>query len=260
MRHLIKQILIEESDVVPNLAVANTWVNGKSVPMAKPPKDIFFKVVKQVALTDPGGILGVDDSSYEDRAYEMESVVKLFSLNTNYQALINKIFWAAIDNREGLEDGSVNSFEDLNLRQYKKYRVECSETWTEHVYYSWAPTVTAYSEDDAVNDVVYDEDGLYQYYEWTNEPGYMRDVGDVDSEGKEVDHVEEIGIVNESRIIKENSWQVTDDDKWNKLEKDLRYVVERLIQKHKDNWGGDQYAVMGAIEQVLEGMYQKVRR
>ncbi len=51
-----------------------------------------------------------------------------------------------------------------------------------------------------------------------------------------------------------------DDDKWNSLEKDLRYVVERLIERHKDSWGGDQYAVMGAIEQVLEGMFQKVER
>ena len=63
------------------------------------------------------------------------------------------------------------------------------------------------------------------------------------------------------KILREDvSWQTSDDDKWDGLEKDLRYVVDRLIERHKDNWGGDQYAVMGAIEQVLEGMYQKVRR
>ena len=63
------------------------------------------------------------------------------------------------------------------------------------------------------------------------------------------------------KILREHtSWQPSDDDKWNKLEKDLRYVVERLIERHKDSWGGDQYEVMGAIEQVLEGMFQKVER
>tara|TARA_R110000824_G_scaffold18563_3_gene73335 strand:+ start:4945 stop:5616 length:672 start_codon:yes stop_codon:yes gene_type:complete len=62
------------------------------------------------------------------------------------------------------------------------------------------------------------------------------------------------------KILKEHSWQRSDDDKWNSLEKDLRYVVERLIERHKDNFGGDQYEVMGAIEQVLEGMFQKVER
>ena len=60
------------------------------------------------------------------------------------------------------------------------------------------------------------------------------------------------------RILKEHSWQRSDDDKWNSLEKDLRYVVERLIERHKDNFGGDQYEVMGAIEQVFDGMFQKV--
>ena len=63
------------------------------------------------------------------------------------------------------------------------------------------------------------------------------------------------------KILREHdSWQASDDDKWNSLEKDLRYVVERLIERHKDSWDGDQYAVMGAIEQVLEGMFQKVER
>ena len=39
------------------------------------------------------------------------------------------------------------------------------------------------------------------------------------------------------KILREEAyWQASDDDKWNKLEKDLRYVVERLIERHKDSW------------------------
>ena len=64
----------------------------------------------------------------------------------------------------------------------------------------------------------------------------------------------------ETSNLKETYWQESDDDKWNNLERDLRYVVERLIERHKDSWGGDQYAVMGAIEEVLSGMFQKVDR
>tara|TARA_R110002110_G_scaffold294151_1_gene508129 strand:- start:608 stop:835 length:228 start_codon:yes stop_codon:yes gene_type:complete len=64
----------------------------------------------------------------------------------------------------------------------------------------------------------------------------------------------------ETNNLKETYWQESDDQKWNNLEKDLRYVVERLIERHKDSWGGDQYAVMGAIEEVLLGMFQKVER
>jgi|TARA_R110000737_G_scaffold1591_1_gene4702 hypothetical protein len=60
--------------------------------------------------------------------------------------------------------------------------------------------------------------------------------------------------------LKEDYWQPNDDEKWNSLEKDLRFVVEKIIDKHKSNWGDDQYAVIGAIEQIFEGMFTKVGR
>ena len=34
----------------------------------------------------------------------------------------------------------------------------------------------------------------------------------------------------------------------------------KIIDKHKSNWGNDQYAVIGAIEQIFEGMFAKVGR
>ena len=66
------------------------------------------------------------------------------------------------------------------------------------------------------------------------------------------------GIVNNH--LKEDYWRPTDDEKWNSLEKDLRFVVDKIIDKHKSNWGDDQYAVIGAIEQIFEGMFTKVGR
>tara|TARA_R110002050_G_scaffold279113_3_gene425526 strand:- start:1031 stop:1270 length:240 start_codon:yes stop_codon:yes gene_type:complete len=65
-------------------------------------------------------------------------------------------------------------------------------------------------------------------------------------------------IVN--KHLKEDYWQAGDDDKWNSLEKDLRFVVDKIIDKHKSKWGNDQYAVIGAIEQIFEGMFAKVGR
>ena len=60
--------------------------------------------------------------------------------------------------------------------------------------------------------------------------------------------------------LQEDSWQPDDDRKWNLLEKDLRFVVEKIIDKHKSNWGDDQYAVIGAMEEIFEGMFAKVER
>ena len=235
MKTLIRHILREQSDVVPGVPVETTWVKGQQLTMPVPSKPLFFKVVKQLVISDPGGLMNMEDVNYDDRSYEMNGVLKLFGINTNYEALTNKIYWAAFDNREGIENDSINSFDELNLRQYKKYRVECSETWTEHVYYNWAPIVEAYSEDDAMNTVYHDDDGYYQYYEWENEPGFERDVGDSDSDGKEVEDVVEIGIVNESRVIKEN-----ESPEENELVDGLRGILHKQKEAHsEDSWYDD---------------------
>ncbi len=63
-----------------------------------------------------------------------------------------------------------------------------------------------------------------------------------------------------SNHLQEHSWRPGDDDKWNLLEKDLRFVVDKIIDKHKSNWGNDQYAVIGAMEEIFEGMFAKVER
>ena len=63
------------------------------------------------------------------------------------------------------------------------------------------------------------------------------------------------------KILREESyWHPEDDRKWELLDKDVKYIVERLIERHKDNWGGDEYAVISAIEEILEGMFQRVDR
>jgi hypothetical protein len=67
------------------------------------------------------------------------------------------------------------------------------------------------------------------------------------------------------RIVKkvnedDNWWENEGPDKWNSLEKDLRFVLDKIINKHKSNWGNDQYAVIGAMEQIFEGMFTKVGR
>ena len=63
-----------------------------------------------------------------------------------------------------------------------------------------------------------------------------------------------------SNNLQEDYWQKNDDEKWDLLEKDLRFVVDKISNKHKSNWGDDQYAVIGAIEQIFEGMFNKVGR
>ena len=229
--------LREQGDVTPGVPVETTYSSERKehVPMAIPSKTLFFKVVKQIVETNPGNVLEYDDTNTEDRAYEMDSVLKLFGMDSNYFALTNKIFWAAYDNRTGIEDGSINSFDELNLRPYKEYRVECYETAVEHVTYQWEPIVEAYSSDDAANLVIMDDDGYYAYWEWDNQPGYNKDYGDMDSDGKEIEQVTEIGPVNESRVIKEN-----ESPEENELIDGLRDILHKQKEAHsEDRWYDD---------------------
>ena len=61
-----------------------------------------------------------------------------------------------------------------------------------------------------------------------------------------------------SNHLQEHSWRPDDDNKWNLLEKVLRFVVYKIIDKHKSNWGDDQYAVISAMEEIFHGMFAKV--
>tara|TARA_R100001591_G_scaffold104322_1_gene111937 strand:+ start:719 stop:919 length:201 start_codon:yes stop_codon:yes gene_type:complete len=49
-------------------------------------------------------------------------------------------------------------------------------------------------------------------------------------------------------------------DKWDLLADDLKIHLEKIIMKHKSNWGDDQYAVISAIENIMDEMFAKVGR
>tara|TARA_R100000900_G_scaffold144716_1_gene129195 strand:+ start:225 stop:980 length:756 start_codon:yes stop_codon:yes gene_type:complete len=251
MKNLIKQILREQNDIVPGIPEEMMYdqVQKKSAPMSIPTKTVFFKVVKQLLTDNPRGVMDSDGMSPEDRSAEMSEVLKLFGINPWYNALVNKIFWAAHDNQKGIEDGEVNSFNDLVFRPLKKYKVTCEENWTEAVWYHWVPEVEAYSEDDATQIVYADEDGYYQYWEWESEPGFSKDFGDTEGEGKEVVKVEEIGSVNESRIIKENE---SPDE--NELVDGLRHILAKQREAHsEDAWYNDITKLLNKLNIPLEG-------
>ena len=243
--------LNEQSDVVPGVPVSNAWDSAKKkhVPQPLPTKKLFLRVVKQIVSENPEDILSQTDITQEDRAHYLEDILKLFGINVWYRELTDKIFWAAFDNQIRIEADEVNSFDDLDLRPLKEYKVTCEENWTERVWYQWEPKVKAYSEDDAMNEVYADEDGFYQYWEWENEPGFSKDFGDTEGDGKEVIKVEEIGPVNESRIIKENE---SPDE--NELVDGLRDILHKQKEAHsEDSWYNDITKLLKRLNIPLEG-------
>jgi len=134
-----------------------------------------------------------DDSPWY-RAQEMNKTLKILGLNNT--GIADKVFWAAIDNKEGVENGSITNYDQLNLRAFRTYRYPMYESVRVYKTIYWAPVVEAFDGEDARAEVIYDEDGVYQSGEWYDKEGYDEDEVDWESEGAESDgEIEDVGVI-----------------------------------------------------------------
>ena len=47
------------------------------------------------------------------------------------------------------------------------------------------------------------------------------------------------------------------ETKWDVLEKEVSDAILPIIEKHKKDFGNDSYAVIDAVQQIFDGMFQK---
>ena len=153
-------------------------------------KNIFFKAVQILTkMQDTNWFTQMEDGNDNlwHRQKDMSTPLKVLGIDTESEGLIDKIFWAANDNRKGILDGSITNYDQLWLRPLIEYKVPLFEAAREHKTIYWTPKVECYSKEDAFNTVLYDDDGLYDSYEWDHDPSYQIDSEEWDSEGKELD-------------------------------------------------------------------------
>jgi hypothetical protein len=79
-------------------------------------------------------------------------------------------------------------------------------------------------------EVQYDEDGIYNWWDYEDEPGYIKDYGDSDSEGKEVVNVSEVDDINTKR--KDTS--INEEIKASPLENDIIDELKDILSNWKD--------------------------
>lgn len=216
MKHLIRRILREDSPGtgtwsdplitddsgnVPIQSYAPTRVHeGEGKYVIKPvSKKVFFLAVelllrmKDSRWFEENSGESLDDSPWY-RAQDMNKTLKILGLNDT--GIADKVFWAAIDNKEGVEDGSITNYDQLDLRAFRRYMYPMYESVRVFKHISWAPVVEAFDGDDARAEVIYDEDGVYQSGEWYDKEGYEEEEVDWESEGAESDgEIEEVGVV-----------------------------------------------------------------
>lgn len=188
------------------------------------------------------------------RVQQMEMPLKVVGIRGS--GIGDKVFWAASDNREGILDGSITNYDQLVLRAFVKYELPMTEDVRVYKTITYTPTIEAYSQEDAFNNISMDEDGAYSSGEWSNRPGYDEEEYDWDGHGGEIDgpikvvsvlYPEESGL-NES-IIKEMGPGPEENDimselqelvnEWSGCEEGMpvacRYKnqVQELIEKYK---------------------------
>ena len=223
------------------------------------PKLAFFKAT-QILTKMKDSAWFSDNQNPDDttwyRAEDMATALKVVGINKS--GAEDKVFWAAVDNREGLMDGSITNYDELYLRPFKLYEIPMEETARVYKTIQYTPKVKAYSSEDAETNILRDEDGMYQSGEYYDDPSYEEEDNDWETtDGPEpIGDIRQVGIVydeqqglNES-LIKEMGPGPEENDimselqelvnKWSGCKEGMpvacRYKnqVQELIEKYKD--------------------------
>jgi len=242
MKDLIKNILLEQTEMVPNISWhgesrgigedGNGVWNKQSIT-----KSMFMKGVKLlVRYNSESELDGIADGGQNlwERTGELDKYLKLVGVRQNSEGLSSKMLWAAIDNYEGINVGGIISYNQLNLRPLKKFDVKCSETVNEFKTIWYMVTTEAFAKIDAENIVIYDDDAEYQQYDWPH----------VDEEHHEYD-VQDRGT--DEVIDKGNIYVHTDADNYTDEKED----EDQQITESKLKAGPEENDIISELEELL---------
>jgi len=182
---------------VPPTSYEGQKYNHKTKRYYKPTvsKNIFFKATQILTkMKDATWFTQHEDDndSLWHRQQDMSTALKVLGIEGDGSGLADKIYWAANDNRIGILDGSITNYNQLWLRPLVEYKVPLFEAVREYKTIYWSPLLECYSKEDAFNTVMYDEDGVYDSWEWDGDPSYQQESDEWDGEGKELDSEVEV--------------------------------------------------------------------
>ena len=194
------------------------------------------QIVKNVENYDNFVSIINDDSDSWSRWNPLVDDLKLLGFTSSElnldlaDGLAAKLIWAAFDNYQGIDSGEIKSFAQLKLRPLKNFNVEVNENVQEYIQYTYIVPIKGYDSKDVIMEVQYDEDGIYNWWDYEDEPGYIKDYGDSDSEGKEVVNVSEVDDINTKR--KDTS--INEEIKASPLENDIIDELKDILSNWKD--------------------------
>ena len=157
------------------------WKDGGHVHQQEEMDDNqFFQIVKKIVSSEThDDLMLLKEPSYmEDRANVIGKHSKLFGVRGNDfmpdpDGLQHALYYAAMDNYDDIEEGKINTFEELKLRPLKTFDVDMKSDETEFVDYRWTVRgIKGYDANDVGIVVSENEDGIYDWWEYEDTPEF----------------------------------------------------------------------------------------
>ena len=161
----------------------------------------------------------IDASDMFTRIQTINKVTKLFGKkfapeNTHPSSIVNKLFWAVIDNHEDIVSGEIDEFKYLTVRPLKTFSMSLQEDMTEMNRYDWGVIVSGYDEWDTRDFVEDNNDGDFDPFEHD----YNIEYTNTHREGINIESIEEETITESANLNEESPIPSVGDD----------YVIGRI--------------------------------
>ena len=135
------------------------------------------------------------DYTSTERLKLIDPIAKLFgktlSAYAGLDSMLNKLYWAVVDNYEDIKSGEIDEFKYLTLRHPISYQLDLSEDIEERSTYTWTITVLGYDLYDVKGDIYNNEDGQYDPWDYN----YDVDNQEVmNKDGIEIENVREVEL------------------------------------------------------------------
>lgn len=164
-------------------------------------KDLFFRIVKMVVEKESKkDIEFYEQQGQWEKDKFLNPYTKLFgaeSMEFYSNGLGNKLYWAILENYDGIKNGTITTPEQLIIPQLKKYSVQVQEEISVLMVHQFTIDIEAFNETDAVNEVNQNEDGEYNYWNYENTPGYQNWTDNEEQQYWEITSVDEVKQVSE---------------------------------------------------------------
>ena len=171
---------------------------------------MFFLMVKMLVeyMDESEWSTLIDGYNMYDRVEKINKVTKLFGkqlYDSHPSSMVNKLFWAVIDNHEDIVSGEIDEFKYLTVRPLKTFSMSLLEYMEETNRYDWEVIINGYDEWDTREFVVDNADGDFDPWANNSDYDYDKEHTNTHRQGMDIVSMEEETITESTNLNEESS-------------------------------------------------------